>query len=233
MVEDDVRLRSIVRLALQGHGFQIDTAPDGGTALARLKDGGIYAVVVLDIGLPDSDGRDVCQAMRSEGVRSPVLFLTARGQVGDQLSAFAAGGDDFLAKPFHVEVLAARVTALSRRAVPPDEVTAGTALGLDPRSHALVVGDERVPLTPTEYRILGCLLSSVGVVVRRRELIGAAWPTGAVVTDNTLDQYLTRLRRKLAVAASRPGAPGWMGTAGARVVTVHGVGYRLERAAAT
>lgn len=232
MVEDDARLRSIVRLALQGHGFQIDTAPDGGTALARVKAGGPYAVIVLDIGLPDSDGRDVCQAMRSAGVRSPVLFLTARGQVGDQLSAFAAGGDDFLAKPFHVEVLAARILALSRRVVPPGDITAGIALSLDPQHHALLVGDERVPLTPTEYRILGCLLTSVGVVVRRRELIGAAWPPGAVVSDNTLDQYLTRLRRKLAVAAGRPGAPGGMGIAGARVVTVHGVGYRLESATA-
>ena len=95
--------------------MSVATVPDGGSALARMEDGAHFDVVVLDIGLPDSDGRDVCQAMRTRGVQTPVLFLTARGQVGDVLAGFAAGGDDYLAKPFHFGELLARVSALARR----------------------------------------------------------------------------------------------------------------------
>ncbi|MEO5832544.1 MAG: response regulator transcription factor [Nakamurella sp.] len=217
VVEDDARLRMTLRRGLQEAGFHVDAAPDGGTALTRLDASPAYAVIVLDIGLPDSDGRDVCQAIRSRGVDTPVLFLTARGQVGDQLSAFAAGGDDFLAKPFHVEVLVARLGSLARRADPGSDPNPTTVLHLDPRTHALISGAHRIPLTPTEYRILGCLIGSTATVMRRRALVGAAWPQGAAVSDNTLDQYVARLRRKLVLAGDR-----------ARVVTVHGVGYRLE-----
>ncbi len=217
VVEDDARLRSTLIAGLRDSGFGVDSAPDGGTALARLDADPGFTVIVLDIGLPDSDGRDVCQAIRSRGVDTPVLFLTARGQVGDQLSTFAAGGDDFLAKPFHFAVLLARLTSLARRADQGFGRDAPAELHLDPRSHALVLGAERVSLTPTEYRILGCLIASPAIVMRRRELVGAAWPAGAVVSDNTLDQYVARLRRKLLLAGDA-----------ARLVTVHGVGYRLE-----
>jgi two-component system response regulator MprA len=217
VVEDDARLRTTLTRGLEAVGFSVDATPDGGSALARLEASAVYSVIVLDVGLPDSDGRDVCQAIRSRGVDTPVLFLTARGQVGDQLSAFAAGGDDFLAKPFHFEVLVARIASLSRRADPGLDPRPTTALHLDPPTHSLVAGADRIPLTPTEYRILGCLLGSTATVMRRRELVSAAWPAGAVVSENTLDQYMARLRRKLTLAGDH-----------ARVVTVHGVGYRLE-----
>jgi DNA-binding response OmpR family regulator len=219
VVEDDARLRGSLARGLRGHDLEVVTAADGGSALRHaLHEDGRVDVIVLDIGLPDSDGRDVCQALRARGVNAPVLFLTARGQMGDLLSGFAAGGDDYLSKPFHFAELVARVVALARRsetsAVP---ATAGEPLHLDPRRHALVAGEERATLTPTEYRILAALLGAGDRVVRRRELVAAAWPTGAVVHDNTLDQYVARIRRKL---GRLPHAPS--------LVTVHGVGYRLS-----
>ena len=214
VVEDDVALRSALSRGLSKHGMEVSAASDGGSALELVaQPERRFDVIVLDIGLPDSDGRDVCQALRTRGITAPVLFLTARGQVGDLVSGFAAGGDDYLAKPFHFAELLARLTALARR----NEVAAITpGPHLDPRTHALVDGEVTVSLTPTEYRILAVLLGAPDRVLRRRELIAAAWPAGAIVQDNTLDQYVARLRRKLEPLPSA-----------VRLTTVHGVGYRL------
>ncbi len=217
VVEDDARLRDALRRALTEALAEVHVAPDGAAALLATTDpANHFDVIILDIGLPDSDGRDVCQAMRTRGVSAPVLFLTARGQVGDIVSGFAAGGDDYLAKPFHVAELVARVTALARRR----ETVRGAlddTFHLDPTNHRLTSGETAVDLTPTEFRILAAMLSRPGRVHRRRELVTAAWPIGAVVHDNTLDQYATRIRRKL---RQLPGSP--------LLTTVHGVGYRLD-----
>jgi two-component system response regulator MprA len=216
VIEDDASLRGTVDRGLREHGLSVATVGDGGSALAHIEDDPDgFAVIVLDIGLPDSDGRDVCQALRARGIQTPVLFLTARGQVGDVLSGFAAGGDDYLAKPFHFGELLARVTALARRA----ETAAGAGPAqahLDPRTHSLVSASGSHPLTPTEYRLLAALMAAPGEVVRRRALLRAAWPDGAMVSDNTLDQYVARIRRKLAAADDT-----------VSIVTAHGVGYRL------
>ena len=213
LVEDDHGLRDVLARALREEGFRVTTAVDGRSALASAGDP--PAAVVLDIGLPDSDGRDVCAALRAQGMQAPVLFLTARDGLHDRLSGFAAGGDDYLTKPFHVSELVARLRALLKRATP-EAAQLGSGIVLDPSSHALSRGDAEVPLTPTEFRLLACLLAASGDVVRRRELISSAWPAGAIVAENTLDQYVTRLRRKLVEAGSTRG-----------LKTVRGVGYRL------
>jgi two-component system response regulator MprA len=213
LVEDDHGLRDVLARALREEGFRVTTAVDGRSALASAADP--PAAVVLDIGLPDSDGRDVCAALRAQGMQAPVLFLTARDGLHDRLSGFAAGGDDYLTKPFHVSELVARLRALLKRATP-EAAQLGSGIVLDPSSHALSRGDAEVPLTPTEFRLLACLLAASGDVVRRRELISSAWPAGAIVAENTLDQYVTRLRRKLVEAGSTRG-----------LKTVRGVGYRL------
>src|SRR4051812_49514167 len=114
-------------------------------------------VLILDIGLPDADGRDVCMALRANGVTCPVLFLTARSALPDRLSGFHAGGDDYLAKPFALAELLVRVAALGRRAPPPVAVAQGPVM-LDPSAHAIVHGDQRVALTPTEFRLLAALV---------------------------------------------------------------------------
>jgi DNA-binding response OmpR family regulator len=218
VVEDDVALRGVVARGLREAGLEVVTAGDGNTALRTLGPGPEVGVevVVLDIGLPDSDGRDVCQALRARGIDVPVLFLTARDQLHDVLAGFAAGGDDHLPKPFHVSELLARIRAMVRRGVP--RAPAVTApLRLDPTHHALLGPSGRQPLTPTEYRVLAALMGSSGQVVRRRALVSAGWPHGAVVAENTLDQYIARLRRKLAAA----------GDPDRTIATVHGVGYRF------
>ncbi|WP_353940191.1 response regulator transcription factor [Streptomyces sp. HUAS MG91] len=199
VVEDDHALRDVLRRGFAEEGFETVQAPDGATAL-RLASAEIGAVV-MDVGLPDSDGRDVCQAMRARGVRAPVIFLTARGHLTDRLSGFSAGGDDYLCKPFHLSELIARTTALLRRAVV-ERGEGPSGIEVDPVSLNVHVHGQHVPLSPTEFRLLAALVAADGSLVRRRELLRVGWPEGAWVSDNTLDQYVSRLRRKLRAAGS-------------------------------
>jgi DNA-binding response OmpR family regulator len=218
VVEDDHGLRDVLARGLREHGFSVTTAVDGASAL-RTAASGAFEATVLDIGLPDADGRDVCQALRAGGLTTPVLFLTARSDVVDRLSGFAAGGEDYLTKPFHLAELVARLQVALRRSAPPAEPSTGEddALVADPISHDLTGPGGAVRLTPTELRLLARLLAPPRSVVRRHELIAAAWAHGSVVSDNTLDQYVAKLRRKLTRV-----------DAGQQIVTVRGVGYRIS-----
>lgn len=214
IVEDDHALRDVLRRGLHDEEFDTVCAGDGATAL-RLATPEVSAVV-LDVGLPDADGRDVCQAMRAGGFLAPVVFLTARQGLTDRLSGFSAGGDDYLPKPFHLAELAARLRAALRRAAPPAAFAAAGELVLDAVRHSATVRGSRVDLTPTEFRLLASLTAAGGELVRRRDLLRAGWPEGAQVSDNTLDQYLTRLRRKLRSAGSE-----------LTIATARGIGHRL------
>lgn len=216
VVEDDPGLRAILARGLREEDFDVLTAGDGAGALRAVRSQARVDAVVLDIGLPDSDGRDVCHAMRAAGIEVPVVFLTAHDTLPDRLSGFTAGGDDFLAKPFHLVELAARVRAALRRAGR-EAAVQPPGVRLDPVAHVLQVHGRDVPLTPTEFRLMACVMAAPGTVVRRRALLRAAWPEGARVSDNTLDQYMTRLRRKLREAGS-----------GQAISTVRGVGYRFS-----
>lgn len=213
VVEDDADLRRLLARGLEEEGFAVVSAGDGAGALAVEHE--TLDALVLDVGLPDADGRDVCQALRARGCSAPVLFLTARDALSDRLSGFSAGGDDYVTKPFHIAEVVARLHALLRRASTVVATEVGD-LRLDPVSHAVGGPGGDASLTPTEFRLLAALVARPEAVLRRRELVAAAWPDGAVVHDNTLDQYFTRLRRKLRTVQS-----------GRAITTVHGVGYRL------
>jgi DNA-binding response OmpR family regulator len=214
VVEDDAELRSLLARGLGEEGFDVEAVGDAAAAMARVADP--PDALVIDIGLPDADGRDLCQALRARGVDAPVLFLTARDAMSDRLSGFNAGGDDYVTKPFHLDEVVARLRALLRRSGADAATTVG-ALRLDPVAHAISGADGQVSLTPTEFRVLAALAAQPGAVVRRRDLVRAAWPDGAIVHDNTLDQYVARLRRKLREASTH-----------ATIATAHGVGYSLQ-----
>jgi two-component system response regulator MprA len=220
VVEDDADLRGVLRRGLERSGFQVTLTPTATEALDSVSQEP-PDVLVVDVGLPDADGRDLCQALRARGMRAPVLFLTALDAVTDRVLGLEAGGDDYMTKPFAFEELVARVRALLRRAggtrpVGQEPLVAGP-LRLDPVNHELACGDQTAPLSPTEFRLLAALASVRGDTVRRAELVGVAWPEGAIVHDNTLDVYVARLRRKLRAIASP-----------SNIETVIGVGYRLR-----
>jgi two-component system, OmpR family, response regulator len=212
VVEDEPALRSVLARGLRSFGHEplvVATAAEG----LRAFRGSPPDLLVLDIGLPDGDGRDLCVALRAAGIDVPVLFLTARDGVHDKVAGFEAGGDDYLTKPFQLDELRVRLDALLRRAAPSAAPDADQPL-LDSARHALVVGTQEVSLTPTEFRLIGRLMAEPGRVVRRHTLVAAAWPLGGVVSDNTLDSYIRRLRTKL----DEVGAGS--------ITTRRGVGYR-------
>src|SRR3954454_11358205 len=154
--EDDQQLQSVLARALRAEEFEVRVTSTGRDAV-RLFSADPPDLLVLDIGLPDADGRDVCHALRAHGVDAPVLFLTARTQLTDKLSAFHAGGDDFLTKPFALAELLVRAHALLRRRAAASAPLAG--LRLHPARHGASAGERTEALTPTEFRLLAALVA--------------------------------------------------------------------------
>ena len=213
VVEGDADLRSRLRRKLAEEGLEVTVVRNGSTALQHVDerpDG-----LIIDVDLPDTDGRDLCRALRALGVVAPVLFLAGRDAINDRMGGFGPGGDDYVTKPVRLDEVVARLRTLIDQADRP-EVTALGTLRLDPVTRAISHGSNEVPLTPTEFRLLAALAARPGSVVRRRELVRAAWPEGAIVYDNTLDQYVARLRRKLRAIAAED-----------EITTARGVGYRF------
>lgn len=210
--EDEPALRSVLTRALRNVGHEVVAVASAAEAMRAFRTSPPQ-LLVLDIGLPDGDGRDLCVALRASGIDAPVLFLTARDGLHDKVAGFEAGGDDYLSKPFELEELRVRMDALLRR-VPASHRLAADQPLLDSARHALTQGAREVVLTPTEFRLLGRLMAEPGQVVRRRTLVAAAWPMGGHVSDNTLDSYVRRIRRKLDDVG------------GGEITTLRGVGYR-------
>jgi two-component system, OmpR family, response regulator len=215
-VEDDPAISRLLDECLHAAGHTGVFAQSGAEAIRRFTGDDRIDVLVLDVGLPDMDGRDLCRTLRANGQPAPAMFLSAVGQVHDIVQGFASGGLDYLVKPFAVPELIARIEALARRADPPAPVD---GLHLDAERFALCNGLEARLLTPTEFRLIAELLAHSGRLVRRGELVNAAWVPGARVNGNTLDTYLHRLRRHLAELGSD-----------ATIHTVRGVGYILRGA---
>jgi two-component system OmpR family response regulator len=213
--EDDPLIRRVLEEALRSAGHTVVPAPNGAEAVRLFSGDSALDVLLLDIGLPDADGRDVCQALRAAGQHAPVLFLTARTGMHDVLSGFRSGGDDYVTKPFAVAEVLVRVAALARRRAAPPESEA--TLRLDPLRFSVRNGPEEIALTPTEFRLLAALSSRPGEVVHRRDVVSSAWPDGAIVHENTLDSYVRRLRTKLSLIHSPH-----------QITTMRGVGYSLR-----
>ncbi|HET7457406.1 MAG TPA: response regulator transcription factor, partial [Gemmatimonadaceae bacterium] len=213
VVEGDEDLRTRLRNALAERGFEVTVVRNGATALQHADER--PDAIVIDVALPDADGRDVCRSLRAVGCLSPVLFLTTPDAVADRMVGFGPGGDDYVTKPVRIDEVVARLVELMRRAEVPQPAEVGT-LRLDPVTRAVRDGANEASLTPTEFRLLSALAAQPGAVITRADLVRAAWPEGAIVYDNTLDQYVARLRRKLRALASD-----------AQITTARGVGYRF------
>lgn len=214
LLEDDRTLRESLRGGLRKEGFRVFAAATGAELLDMLTRVSPDAMV-LDIGLPDSDGRDVALAIRARGVVAPILFLSARSGMADRLSGFSSGGDDYLPKPFVFEELVARLRALTRRARADSQTSLGDAV-IDPVNLAVSSNGVTVNLSSIEFRLIAALAGCDGVM-RRSELVRAGWPPGEKVAANTLDTYIARLRKKLEPL-----------NGAIKITTVYAVGYRVE-----
>ncbi len=216
LVEDDLLLGRVLERLLSQDRHVVDWARTGDEALelARMTD--MFDAVVLDLGLPDMDGLDVVRRLRAEANEVPVLILTARDAVLDRVAGLDAGGDDYMVKPFAYSELTARLRALDRRgaAVRPTGLTVG-AIAVDETSHTVRVEDRMVELSRREFAVLLCLVRHPGQVLSRDQLLELAWPVGAAVTVDSVDAYMSFLRRKLGPRA------------GAQIETVWGIGFRM------
>jgi DNA-binding response OmpR family regulator len=217
LVEDDARMRALVRRGLTEHGHIVEVASTGPEAV-ELAAAADFDVAVLDVMLPGFDGVEVVQRLRARANRTPVLMLTARDAASDIVRALDAGADDYLAKPFSFAVLVARLRALGRRGpVPHDAQLQVADLRLDPAARSVTRGGVLIALTRTEHNLLECLMRDAGRVVTRRALTDRLWGNDRAVESNTLDAFVKSLRHKIE-AGGRP-----------RLVhTVRGVGYCLR-----
>ncbi|CAB4685840.1 MAG: response regulator [Actinobacteria bacterium] len=213
--EDQEAIRKVLLRGLRGAGHDLIVAHTGAEALRSFGADAPIDVILMDIGLPDSDGRDVVQALKSVGQDAPVLFLTALGDTRDKLQGFAAGADDYVVKPFDLAEVLARIDVLTARRGSRGATVGG--LVLDPVAHAVRSATGEVMLTPTEFRMLAAITSRPGEVVRRRTVVAAAWPDGSYVSENTIDSFIRRIRTKLASIDSPTG-----------ITTVRGVGFRVS-----
>jgi len=218
IVDDDRALRDALRRALVLGGYDTVPADSGEAALAEATTGAPDAVV-LDIGLPDIDGLEVCRRLRGAGNRVPVLMLTARDAVSDRIDGLDAGADDYLVKPFDVGELQARLRALLRRSRSNGHADGHTfhELRLDGDRHGVSVGESFVELTRTEYQLLELLMLNSGRVLPHDLIYERVWGYDFGPASNALRVYIGYLRRKLEQAGARP-----------LLHTVRGVGYVLR-----
>jgi two-component system response regulator MprA len=215
--EDDDEVRGVVRTALERDGLRVRPTASGSEAVRSFGDEP-PDLLVFDVGLPDAAGRDVCQALRARGVRGAGPLPHGSRRAARCRQRLPGRRRRLPHQALRGRRASCAGAALLRRPDGAPRAASGApTLRLDPAAHALVRGDVHVRLTPTEFRLLGALAASPGDVVRRRALVAAGWPDGAIVHDKTLDAYVARLRRKLTDAGTER-----------RIETVRRVGYVLR-----
>ena len=219
IVEDETALAEAVAHILRKAGHSADRVADGQSALDYIR-AGAYDLVLLDIMLPRLDGLSVLRQMRSEGVQTPVLLLTARTTVPDKVAGLNAGADDYLTKPFDPEELLARVGAMTRRkgAMVLNEISFQD-LTLDLNTVTLRCGARDVQLSPKEFALARLLLSQPSMTYSKDLLISRAWGLDSEATDNNVEAYISFLRKKLRYLGSR-----------VAIKNLQKIGYRLEAA---
>jgi two-component system, OmpR family, response regulator MprA len=220
VVDDEPAVRESLRRAFALEGYAVELAPDGAAALRALEAADEPDAVVLDVLMPHVDGVTVCRRLRERGSRVPVLMLTARETVGDRVAGLDAGADDYLAKPFALEELLARIRALLRRSAPAaDDLLRFADLELDTGTREVRRGGRPIDLTRTEFHLLELLLRNPRQVLTRSLILERVWGYDFGPTSNSLDVYVGYLRRK----TEADGEP--------RLIhTVRGVGYALREA---
>lgn len=218
VVEDDPRVARIVERALNEAGHHAETAPDGLDGLARAQTGA-FDVIVLDVMLPEMDGLAVCRTMRQQGMRTPVILLTARDAVPDRVRGLDAGADDYLVKPFALEELLARVRALGRRnadGTAEGQIKVGDLI-LDLTTREAHRSAQTIPLTAKEFSLLRYLMRNAGRVLSKAQITDHVWGYDSEAASNVVEIYIHYLRDKVDRGFARP-----------LIRTVRGVGYVMK-----
>ncbi len=222
LVEDEKKIADFVCAGLREQGFVTEHCADGNAGLARAADGA-FDVIILDIMLPGRDGLSVLKALRKAGSSTPVIMLTARNELDDRLEGLSLGADDYLAKPFFVEELVARVHALVRRVSGERQnVLAVGALRLDRITREVTWCDQSVDLTGREFNLIEYLMRSPGRVLTRTQILEHVWGYDFDPSTNVVDVCIQRIRKKIAALGAAPAGES-------PIESVRGVGYRYRK----
>jgi len=200
LVEDDQRIVDFVQRGLKAEGYAVEVARNGLDAIA-LGSAGKFQAIILDLGLPDLNGRQVCERLRDAGVGTPILMLTARDTVQDKVTGLRSGADDYMTKPFAFEELLARIEALMRRRsgeikLDSKELRIADLL-LNGETHQVRRGENLIELTPKEFALLECFMRMPGKVLSRTRILEQVWGYSADPLTNVVDVYIRQLRRKI------------------------------------
>lgn len=221
LVEDEEGLILTLTDRLRSEGFDVDAASDGESGLGKAMSGG-YSIILLDVMLPKKNGYDICRDLRQQGVSTPILMLTAKGETFDKVLGLKLGADDYLTKPFEVPELMARIEALLRRA--PAAFNGKTQqtfsfgdVNVDLKRAEVRKSGQRVELSAMEFKLLQFLLEHPGEVHSRDQLLDAVWGYDAMPNTRTVDVHIAWLRQKLEENPRRP----------QYIQTVHGMGYKF------
>jgi len=217
LVEDDPAIGRALVKGLSGEGYTVNWLRAADGAFQAIKSGA-FGMAILDLGLPDADGLEVCASFRREKLDMPVLMLTARATLRDKLDGFGAGADDYLTKPFAFEELLARMNVLARRSERASgETIAFGAIQINVFARIVTISGAQMETSKREFDLLLCLARAGGSVLTRDQILSRVWGDQGEVTQNTVDVYVGYLRQSLALHQE-----------GAKIVTVRGVGYRLS-----
>ncbi|OLR90461.1 response regulator transcription factor [Actinokineospora bangkokensis] len=217
LAEDDAAIADPLSRALHREGYEVQVVSDGQSALDTASTG-VPDLLVLDLGLPGLDGLDVCRRLRAAGRGIPVLMLTARADEVDFVVGLDAGADDYVAKPFRLAELLARIRALLRRQAPGAIDVNGVRMDLAAR--VVTVDGQEITLANKEFELLRVLIQRAGQVVTREEILTEVWSDPELKTSKTLDMHMSWLRRKLGEGGPR--------STERRIATVRGVGFRFN-----
>ncbi|MCL4338314.1 response regulator transcription factor [Patescibacteria group bacterium] len=216
VIEDEAKLNLVIKKGLQQKGYAVDSAFNG-------KEGELFAendsydLIVLDVMLPEKDGLTLCKSLRSNGIHTPVLFLTAKDTLEDKIAGLDSGGDDYIIKPFEFSELLARVRALLRRpreTLPP--VLKSGNLVLDTRTQTVKIDGKEIKLTLREFRLLEYLLRNKNIALEREQILDHVWDMSYDSFSNAVDVHIKNLRKKLKSEYAK------------KLETVRGIGYKLK-----
>ena len=216
VVEDNQKLAGYIKKALEQNSYSVDCVYDGKIAEDRIAYGE-YDLVILDTMLPKKDGIAVCKDLREQDVNTPIIMLTARGELNDRVEGLDAGADDYLLKPFELKELLARVRALLRRPkLKTAEVLIAQDISIDNSKHTILKGDKELKVTLKEYALLEYLIRNKNKIVTRDQILDHCWDFSYDSFSNIVDVYIKQLRKKLKESDER------------YIKTVRGVGYQFK-----
>lgn len=218
LVEDNQKLSSYIKKGLENHSYAIDCVFDGEAAEKQIIYGE-YDLIILDILLPKKDGITVCKNIREKNINTPVLMLTAKGEIEDRIMGLDSGADDYLAKPFNFNELLARIRALLRRPKEKkEEIIIAQNISIDGSKHIVKKGNEILELTLKEYAVLEYLMRNKDMVVGREQILEHCWDLSYESFSNIVDVYIKRLRKKMSPDNYEK-----------YIQTIRGIGYKFRK----